>query len=232
MLEIQGVTKKFKQHTAVHQLSLTVPEGEVFALLGPNGAGKTTTLNMILGFEKPDEGSIYVDGYTVTENLKEVRKRLAFIPENVQLYPHLSGKENLAYFSQLAGINYSQDQLKSLLLEAGLQEKAHDSPISTYSKGMRQKVGVAIAYSKKAKLLLLDEPASGLDPLSSAELSQFVRKVAAQGATVLMVSHDLFRVKETADRVGIFKNGELKKIVKASEVTANDLELIYQGIVE
>ncbi|GAB2482329.1 MAG: ABC transporter ATP-binding protein [Cytophagales bacterium] len=232
MLEIQGVTKKFKQHTAVDRLSLIVPDGEVFALLGPNGAGKTTTLNLILGFEKADQGTILVDGFDVSKDLMEVRKRLAFIPENVQLYPHLSGKENLAYFSQLAGANYSQDQLKELLLEAGLQEKAHHSPISTYSKGMRQKVGVAIAYSKKAKLLLLDEPASGLDPLSSAELSQLVRKVAAQGATVLMVSHDLFRVKETADRVGIFKNGELKQIVKASEVTANDLELIYQGIVE
>jgi ABC-2 type transport system ATP-binding protein len=232
MLEIQGITKKFKQHTAVDGLSLSVSEGEVFALLGPNGAGKTTTLNLILGFEKADQGTIKVDGYDVAKDLSEVRKRLAFIPENVQLYPHLSGKENLAYFSQLAGIHYSQDQLKNLLLEAGLQEKAHASPISTYSKGMRQKVGIAIAYSKKAKLLLLDEPASGLDPLSSAELSQLVRKVAAQGATVLMVSHDLFRVKETADRVGIFKNGELKKIVHAKDVTANDLELIYQGIVE
>jgi ABC-2 type transport system ATP-binding protein len=195
MLEIQGITKKFKQHTAVDGLSLSVSEGEVFALLGPNGAGKTTTLNLILGFEKADQGTIKVDGYDVAKDLSEVRKRLAFIPENVQLYPHLSGKENLAYFSQLAGIHYSQDQLKDLLLEAGLQEKAHASPISTYSKGMRQKVGIAIAYSKKAKLLLLDEPASGLDPLSSAELSQLVRKVAAQGATVLMVSHDLFRVK-------------------------------------
>jgi len=232
MLEIQGVTKTFKQQTAVDQLSLSVSEGEVFALLVPNGAGKTTTLNMILGFEKADSGTIKVDGFDVSKDLPEVRKRLAFIPENVQLYPHLTGKENLAYFSQLAGISYSPEQLSSLLLEAGLQEKAHDSPVSTYSKGMRQKVGVAIAYSKKAKLLLLDEPASGLDLLSSAELSQLVRKVAAQGATVLMVSHDLFRVKETADRVGIFKNGELKKIVKASEVTANDLELIYQGIVE
>ena len=147
MLEIQGITKKFKQHTAVDGLSLTVSEGEVFALLGPNGAGKTTTLNLILGFEKADQGTIKVDGYDVAKDLSEVRKRLAFIPENVQLYPHLSGKENLAYFSQLAGIRYSQDQLKDLLLEAGLQEKAHASPISTYSKGMRQKVGIAIAYS-------------------------------------------------------------------------------------
>ena len=123
MLEIQGITKKFKQHTAVDGLSLTVSEGEVFALLGPNGAGKTTTLNLILGFEKADQGTIKVDGYDVVKDLSEVRKRLAFIPENVQLYPHLSGKENLAYFSQLAGIHYSQDQLKDLLLEAGLQEK-------------------------------------------------------------------------------------------------------------
>ena len=119
MLEIQRVTKKFKQHTAVDQLSLSVPEGEVFALLGPNGAGKTTTLNRILGFEKADQGTFLVDGFDVSKDLPGVRKRLAFIPENVQLYPHLTGKENLAYFSQLAGISFSPEQLRGLLLKAG-----------------------------------------------------------------------------------------------------------------
>ena len=143
------------------------------------------------------------------------------------MYPYLTGYENLEYFCKLSGTNLSKSKLKSLLNECGLEEEVHNRMLSKYSKGMRQKVGIAIALAKKAKVYLLDEPASGLDPLASNELSSLLKKLSDEGATVLMASHDIFRVRETCDRIGIIKNGELIKEMKTSDVTTKELENIY-----
>jgi ABC-2 type transport system ATP-binding protein len=231
MLSAQNVSKKFKDHLALDNFSLEIPEGEIFALLGPNGAGKTTTINMLLGFISPDSGTVQVNGLDPFKESGQARKFIGYIPENVNLYPQLTGLENISYFTQLTGSNYAQEKLKSYLMECGLQEAAIDKPISTYSKGMRQKVGIAIAYAKKAKILLMDEPASGLDPLASKELSQLIHRLAEKGTTILMASHDLFRVKETADRIGIINRGKLIQVLNAADVTPNDLEEIYLGTV-
>ena len=152
---------------------------------------------------------------------------IGYIPENVNLYPYLSGVENLDYFCKLSGFEYNNKELSDFLNECGLQQDAHDKLISTYSKGMRQKVGIAIAYAKKAKIYLLDEPASGLDPLSSNELSELLKKLAKNGAAILMASHDIFRVRETCDKIGILKNGNLVKEMNASQVSSEELEGIY-----
>ena len=161
MLTATSLHKKFGPAVALHSLDLTVAPGEIYALLGPNGAGKTTTINCFLGFLTPDAGSASVAGINVALNPLAARRALAYIPEQVNLYGHFSGLENLAYFSELAGHRYADAQLRAFLTEAGLQAGAHDQRTAAYSKGMRQKVGIAIALAKEAKALLLDEPTSG-----------------------------------------------------------------------
>jgi len=227
MIVIQNISKKFKGVKAIVQLSLAVAEGEIYGLLGSNGAGKSTTLNILLGFLKPDDGKTLVNGIDTSSDADEARKQIGYIPENVNLYPYLTGIENLDYFCKLAGKKYSKSELSDFLTACGLQAEAHSKRTETYSKGMRQKVGIAIAYAKQAKVYLLDEPASGLDPLASNELSVLLKKLAAEGAAILMASHDIFRVRETCNRIGILKHGVLIKEMHTSDVTANELEKIY-----
>jgi ABC-2 type transport system ATP-binding protein len=229
MLTLEALTKRFPgaPAPAVDNLNLTVAPGELFALLGPNGAGKTTTINCLLGFLTPDSGRALIDGLDVAREPLETKRRLAYIPEQVNLYGHFSGVENLAYFSELAGHRYAEAELRRFLTDAGLQTTAHDQRVSGYSKGMRQKVGIAIALAKQAKALLLDEPTSGLDPSASHEFSQLLRKLRERGVAILMATHDLFRAKEDATRVGIMRHGKLAHILTAAELRHTDLEKLY-----
>lgn len=227
MIHIQEATKSFRGKAAVKNLNLGVSKGEILGLLGANGAGKSTTINMLLGFLAPDAGKVQINQLDCAKQTTEVRKLIGYIPENVNLYPYLSGLENLDYFCKLAGLHYTKTDLENFLTTCGLQADAHTQKVSGYSKGMRQKVGVAIAYAKKAQVYLLDEPASGLDPLASNELSELLRKLASEGATVLMASHDIFRVREVCHRIGILKNGMLLKELDSQAVSANELEALY-----
>jgi ABC-2 type transport system ATP-binding protein len=227
MIHIQDVSKSFKGNIAIQNLNLEVQKGEILGLLGANGAGKSTTINMLLGFLNPDSGNVTINKIDTTKNAEATRKLIGYIPENVNLYPYLSGLENLDYFCKLAGLNYSKSELEDYLSICGLESEAHTKKVSGYSKGMRQKVGIAIAYAKKAKVYLLDEPASGLDPLASNELSILLKKLADEGATVLMASHDIFRVREVCTRIGILKNGILVKELESKDVSANELETLY-----
>ncbi|MDG1501938.1 MAG: ABC transporter ATP-binding protein [Ulvibacter sp.] len=227
MIQIQNVSKSFKGTSAIKNLTLKVDKGEILGLLGANGAGKSTTINMLLGFLNPDSGDVHINDIDTTKNAKKTRKHIGYIPENVNLYPYLSGSENLDYFCKLAGLKYSKSELENYLNICGLQSNAHSKKVSGYSKGMRQKVGIAIAYAKKATVYLLDEPASGLDPLASNELSILLKKLASEGATILMASHDIFRVREVCNRIGILKNGVLVKELKSKDVSANELETLY-----
>ena len=227
MIQIHQVNKSFKGSPAIQNLTLHVKEGEILGLLGANGAGKSTTINMFLGFLAPDSGTVKIQEKDTFKQAEEVRKLIGYIPENVNLYPYLSGIENLDYFCQLAGLKYSKTELQNFLSTCGLQTDAHHKKVADYSKGMRQKVGIAIAYAKKAKVYLLDEPASGLDPLASNELSELLKKLAAEGATILMASHDIFRVREVCHRIGILKKGTLVKELRSEEVSANELEKLY-----
>jgi len=227
MIQLQNVSKSFKGQLAVQNLNLQVRAGEILGLLGANGAGKSTTINLLLGFLTPDSGTVKIDDKETSSQVAEVRQLVGYIPENVNLYPYLSGLENLDYFCKLAGLQYSKTELQEVLSTCGLQSEAQQKKVSEYSKGMRQKVGVAIAYAKKAKVYLLDEPASGLDPLASNELSELLKKLAADGATILMASHDIFRVREVCHRIGILKHGALVKELRSEEVSANELEQLY-----
>jgi len=227
IISIKNITKRFGRFEAVKDLSIQIKEGEIYGLLGSNGAGKSTTINILLGFLEPDKGEAFIDGINVTANVDSARKKIGYISENVNLYPYLTGIENLNYFCKIAGEDYNDEALSKILNDCGLDSYANNKKVGSYSKGMRQKVGIAIAFAKKAKVLLLDEPASGLDPLASTELSSTLKSLAKKGAAVLMASHDIFRVRETCDRIGILKNGSLIDQMDTSKVTTNELEKIY-----
>lgn len=227
MLEAKNLTKRYGSHTALNKLNLTIKPGEIFALLGQNGAGKTTTINLFLGFIEPSEGSASINGISVAEHPQEIKQFLAYIPETVMLYPNLTGIENLEYFSSLAGFDYSKKELGALLITAGLQQQAFEQRLGGYSKGMRQKVGIAIAVAKKARVLLLDEPTSGLDPKASNEFSEILKRLATMGTAILMATHDIFRAKEVATHIGIMKEGNLKSVINARDISANELEALY-----
>ncbi|MFH6962939.1 ABC transporter ATP-binding protein [Flavobacterium plurextorum] len=227
MLTAENLTKKYGDNIALNKLNLTIKEGEIFALLGQNGAGKTTTINLFLGFIEPTDGELRINNISVTENTQETKKHVAYIPETVMLYPNLSGLENLKFFSSLAGFKYSAGELTYFLTKAGLQAAAHNKDLGGYSKGMRQKVGIAIAIAKKAKVLLLDEPTSGLDPKASNEFSQILKELSADGTAILMATHDIFRAREVASHIGIMKQGNLVTVIEADKISANELENLY-----
>lgn len=228
MLEAQALTKRYNGVTALDALTLTVAPGDVFCLLGANGAGKTTTINLFLNFIAPTSGTALVNGLDVTREPLETKKYLAYIPETVMLYRNLTGLENLEYFAALAGKpDLTREQMLAYFTEVGLAAAAADRRVGTYSKGMRQKVGIAIAIAKGARALLLDEPTSGLDPKASNEFSDLLRRMSANGVAVLMATHDLFRAKESGTRVGIMKHGTLVAQHTTDEFGHADLERVY-----
>lgn len=227
MLIAENLSKTYGDYKALNNLNLKLNKGEIFALLGQNGAGKSTTINIFLGFVKPTEGLAKINGISVIDHPEETKKFIAYIPETVLLYPNLTGVENLKFFSSLAGFDYDNEALTNFLSKAGLQSDAHHNRLGGYSKGMRQKVGIAIAIAKKAKVLLLDEPTSGLDPKASNEFSEILKELASEGTTIFMATHDIFRAKEVADRIGIMKRGNLISEINADEISANELEKLY-----
>ena len=227
MLIAENLSKTYGDYKALNNLNLKLNKGEIFALLGQNGAGKSTTINIFLGFVKPTEGVAKINGISVVDHPEETKKYIAYIPETVLLYPNLTGVENLKFFSSLAGFDYDNEALTNFLSKAGLQSDAHHNRLGGYSKGMRQKVGIAIAIAKKAKVLLLDEPTSGLDPKASNEFSEILKELASEGPTIFMATHDIFRAKEVADRIGIMKRGNLISEINADEISANELEKLY-----
>ena len=228
MLKAVELTKTYNGNTALDSLDLTIEGGDVYCLLGANGAGKTTTINLFLNFIEPTSGKALIKGLDVSQQPLETKKYLAYIPEQVNLYKNLSGLENLEYFSALAGQDsYTKDAFLNFFDEVGLQREAAERRVSGYSKGMRQKVGIAIALAKKAEILLLDEPTSGLDPKASNEFSELLTKLSSQGCAILMATHDLFRAKESGTKVGIMKHGRLLKEMNTIEIGHTDLERIY-----
>ncbi len=228
VLEAASLSKRYGDLEAVSELDLAVRSGEIYCLLGPNGAGKTTTIHLFLGFHEPNSGSVRVSGIDVAQDALEARKRLAYVPEQVMLYRNLSGLENLEYFSALGGSEVlSTEQLTGILVDVGLPQEAASRRVGGYSKGMRQKVGIAIAVAKQADALLLDEPTSGLDPKASREFSELIETLRSRGVAILMATHDLFRAKESGSRIGIMRQGRLVTELSTDEVGHADIERIY-----
>lgn len=228
MLEAINLSKHFGEARALNGVSLKVEPGEIYCLLGANGAGKTTMINIFLSFLVPTSGEARICGVDATRNPIATKRDVAYIPEQVMLYGVLSGIENLRYFAALAtGERHSRERLLQLLADVGLDVSAADRRVSTYSKGMRQKVGIAIAMAKNAKALLLDEPTSGLDPKAASEFSQLLRTARDRGVAVLTTTHDLFHAKQTGTRIGIMKRGQLVASLRSEDISHTDLEALY-----
>lgn len=225
MLKAINLLKNYNGKKALDNISFQVEQGEIFCLLGQNGAGKTTTINLFLGFIKPDGGSVLINGEEIGKS--SLNKKTAYIPEMVQLYGNLSGIENLDFFSRIAGFKYPQKELSEFLNKAGLQEEAHQQRLSSYSKGMRQKVGIAVAIAKNADVIFMDEPTSGLDPKATAEFTNSCKELSAMGKTIFMATHDIFNAVNVGSTIGIMKEGALVQQIRTNDINAQQLEQLY-----
>ncbi len=224
MLQAIDLTKRYEDgNLALDALNLEIKPGEIFFLLGANGAGKTTSINI-----EPTSGHALIDGIDVMEKPLETKKHVAFVSENVMLYGNFTARQNLDFFARLGGkTNLTKDDYYNVMRRVGLQEEAFERKLKTFSKGMRQKVGLAIAIIKDADNIVMDEPTTGLDPKSAAELMQILINLRNAGKSILMCTHDLFRAKAVADRVGIMKEGRLVMLRSREEFLQDDLERIY-----
>ena len=211
----------------LHGVSFEVPAGSVYALLGGNGAGKSTTLLTLLGFLEPDGGQATVLGHDVSGEVRRVRESVAYLPEAATLYPHLDAYENLSYFLELAGRSRDQAALDAALDAVALQADARRRPMSGYSKGMRQKVAIALALLRETPVLLLDEPTSGLDPVAIDEFNALIRKLAGDGKTVLMVTHDVYGACQVADRIGLLRHGKMVGAFEAEKGRRIDTTAVH-----
>ncbi len=218
----QGLRKAYGNTQAVKNLDLTVYTGEVIGLLGPNGSGKTTTILMLLGLTEPSAGTVRVLGYDPLRDPLSVKRRVGYMPDSVGFYDHLSAFENLDYTGRLAGLDYKvrQNRIKATLRDLQISELA-DRKVATFSKGMRQRLGLAEVLVKEPSLIILDEPTSGLDPEGAREFLDIIRNLKQKGITILLSSHLLHQVQAVCDRVCLFYKGN--KVLEGSvdDITTN-----------
>lgn len=228
-IEAIGLTKRYEDGLlALDKVSFQVMPGQIFAMLGANGAGKTTTINLFLDFIPPSEGEARILGIPVHTDPLEAKKHVAFVSENVMLYGNLTAVQNLDYFSRLAGsAGRTREEYSGVLARVGLDQGAHDRKLREFSKGMRQKCGIAIAILKDAPAILLDEPTSGLDPHAAHEFLELLRSLRDAGKGILMSTHDIFRAKEIADVIGIMDRGRIVMMRRREELAHEDLEELY-----
>lgn len=229
MIETINLTKRYEDgRLALDHLSLKVEPGEIFCMFGANGAGKTTTINLLLNFIPPTEGTALIEGIDVTKEPLRSKDYVAFVSENVMLYGNFSAYQNLDYFSKLAGKRgLAKADYAKVLRSVGLQDDVFEVRARTYSKGMQQKLGLAIAFIKDAPNILLDEPTSGLDPKSGQEFLTMLTAMRDKGKSVFMSTHDIFRAKLIADRVGFMKQGRLVMLKTRRELEGEDLTELY-----
>ena len=211
IIETKGLTKTYGEKTAVNHLDLSIFRGEVFGLLGPNGAGKTTTTLMLTGLTEPTEGTAFIDGLDCIRCPMEVKKIVGYMPDNVGFYGDMTGRENLRFTASLNGIpeNQAEERIDALLDKTGLAY-AGDQRVGTYSRGMRQRLGVADVLMKDPKVIIMDEPTLGIDPEGMRQLLELIRELAKkEHRTLLISSHQLYQIQQICDRVGLFVDGRL-----------------------
>ncbi len=206
MIEIQNLSKNIGKRRIVNDLSLSIKKGTVFGFLGPNGAGKTTTIKMLVGLNRPTSGSIQIDGKAPTDSI--TRETIGFMPEAPYFYDHLTGLEFLRFCGQLFHTPKTEDDYTSLLHMVGLSE-AKDRRVTTYSKGMKQRLGFAQALVNDPEYVFLDEPLDGLDPIGRRELKKIIVGLKKEGRTIFFNSHILFDTEELCDEIGILHRGSL-----------------------
>lgn len=228
MLKALALSKSYEPGTlALDKLDLEVQPGEIYCLLGANGAGKTTTIHLFLELMEPTSGRALICGVDVHKEPLRAKEKVAYLPESLKLYGALTGRQNLEFFAGLGGRELQRGEAEALLARVGLRRGAADERVRSYSKGMRQKLGIAIVLAKEAPTLILDEPLSGLDPEAASLFIDHLLELRDGGTAILLSTHDLLRAKQLADRVGILKEG--KKILECSreELAQQDLEELY-----
>ena len=210
VIDARGLVKRYGETTAVNGIDLAIKKGEIFGLLGPNGAGKTTVILMLLGLTDRTGGSVEVAGHDPARQPLAVKRHVGYLPDAVGFYDNLTARENLSYIAKLAGIARAEAQrrITDALGRVRLDDVA-DKRVATFSRGMRQRLGLAEIWLKEAKVAILDEPTSGLDPQSTFELLEMIRHLKAEGIAVLLSSHLLERVQVVCDRVALFNKGKI-----------------------
>ncbi len=229
MLRIENLTKKFGDKKAVDSLSLHIAPGEIYGFIGHNGAGKTTTIKSIVGILKFDEGEILVDGMSVKESPIECKKKIAYIPDNPDLYEFMTGISYLNFIADIYNVS-SQDRTERIKKYGDLLELTDDlaQPISAYSHGMKQKLAIISAWIHNPKLIIMDEPFVGLDPKSSHILKEMMRDVCDKGGAIFFSTHVLEVAEKLCDKIAIIKNGRLIKSGTMEEVKGDEsLEAVF-----
>jgi ABC-2 type transport system ATP-binding protein len=229
----RGLTKRYGRVVAVEDLNLEVEEGEVFGLLGPNGSGKTTTILMLLGLTEPTSGEARVLGLDPMREPLKVKAKVGYLPDQVGFYGELTAWENLRYTTRLLGLPEAEAKarIEEVLRRMGLWE-VRDRRVSAFSRGMRQRLGLAEVLLKRPKVAILDEPTLGLDPEAAREFLDLIKGLKAEGITVLLSSHLLHQVQEICDRVGLFHKGRLALLGRVEELSARVLGGGYEILVE
>lgn len=229
MLEIKNVTKKYSNKVALKNISLKLNDGEIFGFIGHNGAGKTTLIKAIVGIHSFDEGNILIDGLSIMEDELEYKKKIAYIPDNPDLYENLKGIDYLNFIADIYEV--SEEKREELITLYGKKFAIYDNLgdlISSYSHGMKQKLAIISGLIHEPKVLILDEPFVGLDPLSSIILKDIMKELCENGTTIFFSSHVLEVVEKLCDHVGIIKNGKLIKVGTTKEITeSDDLESVF-----
>lgn len=211
IIKISGLTKEYGEKRAVDNLYLTVGKGEVFGLLGPNGAGKTTTVLMLLGLTEPTDGFAWIDGHDCIRDSIAIKQIVGYLPDNVGFYNDLTGRENLRFTGRLNGLkgDLLEQRINELLARVGMTDAA-DKKAGTYSRGMKQRLGIADVLMKDPKVIIMDEPTLGIDPQGMRELLELIRELAEKDHRNIMISsHQLQQIQQVCDRVGIFVEGKL-----------------------
>ncbi len=226
-LQVTNLHKKIRKREIIKGISFEVMPGEVFGFLGPNGAGKTTTIRMIVGLIKPTSGTILIGGKDIRKNFTEAMRGLGSIVENPEFYSFLTGQENLAYFARMDS-SIKKERIQEVTELVGL-EKRIDDRVSTYSLGMRQRLGIAQALLSNPKLLILDEPTNGLDPSGIHEMRDFIRALARnEGISVLVSSHLLSEIELLCDRVAIMTDGTIIKTDQVAHLLSSRAQLRWR----
>ena len=232
IIETKDLTKQYGAKTAVNNLNLKIQKGEVFGLLGPNGAGKTTTILMLLGLTEPTGGSASIEGMDCTRETIDVKRIVGYMPDNVGFYPDMTGRENLRFIGRLNGLDEKMidEQIEKLLKRVGM-EHAADQKTGTYSRGMRQRLGIADVLMKDPQVIIMDEPTLGIDPEGMRELLDLMQKLSKEdGRTLLISSHQLYQIQQICDRVGIFVDGKLIACGEIGELAKQVQEANYYSL--
>ena len=236
VIVLTDLTKQYGNFTAVDHIRLNIRKGEIFGLLGPNGAGKSTTILMMLGLTEPTSGTVEICGINSTTHPIEVKRKIGYLPEDVGFYDDMTGPENLIYTARLNGISDKEAKTKAmeLMKRVGLEDQLAKKT-GKYSRGMRQRLGLADVLIKNPEIIILDEPTSGLDIINALDIRRMIRSLAEQGMSFLLSSHNMLEIEYVSDRVGIIAKGNLLEVGTPAELLekygAENLEEVFERVV-